>query len=165
MPRAIPAVCLPFIREFEKGPTGDFAATTYIDRGAPCIGWGHRIVNRADPLLYKTLTRKDSDDLAVKDLELHGADVEKSLGSRCAKLNDDQFAALVLLVFNIGGKEFGGSTIRAKIIDGKLDEVPSEFGRWIFITTPHGKKISERQRKRREAEKLIWLGRGFPAKA
>lgn len=159
--RPLPSSCLPFIREWEKGPGGDFAATTYMDQGAPAIGWGHRVVNRADPLLTKAITRKEADEIAIKDLQNAAGDVERALGERAtAKLNDGQFAALVVFMFNIGAKQFGGSTMRQKLIDGKFEDVPAEFDKWIFVTTSGQKRVSQGLQRRRAAERKLWEGSG-----
>lgn len=46
------------------------------------------------------------------------------------ELNDDQHAALVSFIFNLGAANFGGSTLLKRINAGDFDGAAAEFPRW-----------------------------------
>lgn len=67
-------------------------------------------------------------------------------------LNDNQMAALVSLVFNIGIGNFKHSTLLRKLNKGLYDEIPDEIRRWIRA----GGKVLNGLVSRREAEVGLW---------
>lgn len=72
-------------------------------------------------------------------------------------LTQNQFDALVSLVFNIGAWAFSKSTLLKRINEGRMAEVPSEFKKWNKVTLPNGEKIvSNGLRTRRKKEAALW---------
>lgn len=68
------------------------------------------------------------------------------------KLSDNQFAALVCFVFNVGAAALGKSTLLKKLNEGGYDLVPACLRSWIF---DNGKVIAGLV-KRRNAEATLW---------
>lgn len=90
--------------------------TRYLDSaGLPTIGYGHLIVAGEN---FTTITESFASMLLIKDLESAEAKVKKYVGT---PINQNQFDALVSLVFNIGTAAFknadGSKTQLMKAID------------------------------------------------
>lgn len=73
----------------------------------------------------------------------------------CVPLNQHQFDALVIFVFNVGGTAFAGSTLLKRLNDGQYGQVPAQMRRWIHA----GGKRVEGLIRRREFTINIWNGR------
>lgn len=109
------------------------------------IGWGHtRGVHE-----HQHCTPEMAEALLESDLM--GA--EEAVG-RLVKvpLTDNQFAALVCFVFNVGEGAFAKSTLLRKLNEGGYSLVPACLKSWIF---DNGKVISGLV-KRRAAEATLW---------
>lgn len=153
--RVVPPAALDLVHEFERMPGGSYAATAYIDRGVPCIGWGHRIFSASDPLLHKTIDATEADTLADADLKSFALDLCRELGEKTiASLSEGQYAALIDFVFNLGFNKFLGSTLHRMIVAGDLKNAADEFPRWVYV----GKVVSTWLIKRRAAERALWMG-------
>lgn len=78
-------------------------------------------------------------------------------------LTDNQFGALVSLVYNIGRTAFLNSTLLKKLNAGDFEAVPMQFMRWTKITDPEtGKKVvSNGLVNRRSAEVGLWSAGAF----
>lgn len=70
-----------------------------------------------------------------------------------APVTQNQFDALVSLVFNIGGGNFRKSTLLKKLKAGDINGAATEFGRWVYA----GKKIMPGLVMRRATEKKLFL--------
>lgn len=68
-------------------------------------------------------------------------------------LNQHQFSALVVLVYNIGVGAFKGSTLLKLLNQGKYEQVPAQMARWC---NAGGKKINGLAR-RRAAEAALFM--------
>jgi lysozyme len=68
------------------------------------------------------------------------------------KLSDNQFAALVCFVFNVGKTQFAHSTLLRKLNEGGYALVPACLRSWIY---DNGKVIAGLV-KRRNAEANLW---------
>lgn len=68
------------------------------------------------------------------------------------KLTDNQFAALVCFVFNVGESAFGKSTLLKKLNEGGYSLVPACLKSWVF---DNGKVIKGLV-SRRNAEATLW---------
>lgn len=66
------------------------------------------------------------------------------------EINENQFSALVSLVFNIGCQAFRDSTLLRKINENKLDECPDEFLRWNKVKGKEFIGLTIRRKKERE---------------
>lgn len=91
--------------------------------GIPTIGYGHiRGVK-----MGQEITEAQAEEYLRADLE----DAEKAVERLCsAKLTDNQFAALVSFVFNLGAGAFEGSTLRRKLNLGAYSEAAEQFAKW-----------------------------------
>lgn len=132
------------IKKFEG-----FSNKEYIcPAGKPTIGYGHVIL--ADEYFQEPMTQRHAEILLKKDLEPR----EKSL-NRLLKvnINQNQFDALISLIYNIGVDNFRKSTL-LKFINGRLfDKVPDQFRRWRFSNG----KVLKGLVNRREEEIKLWL--------
>lgn len=72
-------------------------------------------------------------------------------------LTDDQHAALVSFVFNLGAGNFGKSTLLRKLNAGDYEGAADEFPRWCRT----GGRVLAGLKRRREAEKALFLGDGL----
>jgi len=137
---------LNLIMGFEQGPDGGPALKAYKDgAGVWTIGYGHTYH------VYEgqTCTRNDALRWLDADLALSEDDVGTHV---TVPLNDNQYAALVSLVFNIGRYAFDASTILKDINLSLWRYVPAEFARWNHI---HG-VVSAGLTRRRQAEATLW---------
>lgn len=73
-------------------------------------------------------------------------------------INDGQYAALVIFVFNIGVPAFKASTLLRRINAGRHAEAPKEFRKWIKVKNRQTGKYETNQGliNRRELEISIW---------
>ncbi len=105
MPRDSRGAGLALYHEFEQGPDGGPALVPYVcPAGVLTIGWGH-----TGPDVYRgqRITPAEADRLLDLDLDEAEADVERLIK---VPTNDNAFAALVSLRFNIGPERFRTST-------------------------------------------------------
>lgn len=129
------------------------------------IGYGHVLLPKWDHKLFgslsseslgriisdcqsrKALTHEAKSLLSISQFqadELLAKDVQQSalfLNSIARYgINQNQFDALVSLVFNIGQGNFAISTLRKKLFAKDWSAAAAEFNKWVF-TTQHGQKI------------------------
>lgn len=93
--------------------------------GVWTIGWGHA----AGVKPGQTITREQAEALFREDI----GQKERALdGLLSVRLNDNQYSALVSLVFNIGQGNFAGSTLRKVINAGPDDreQITCQWKRW-----------------------------------
>ena len=101
--------------------------TAYPDPGtggAPfTIGYGHILgVQEGD-----TCTQDQADEWLLDDLHDAIATVQNDV---IVPLNDNELSALVDFVFNVGGKNFAGSTLLRLLNTGQYEQAAAEFGKW-----------------------------------
>lgn len=116
--------------------------------GVVTIGYGHTRTARPG----QTITEREADELLRGDL----AEAERAvnLTSGVRPLTQNQFDALVSLVFNIGSGNYGRSTLRAKVINNPADPaIRTEFDRWVHAG---GKRMAGLV-KRRAAEADLYF--------
>lgn len=152
-PRVL-GLCVPLIEEFERGPSGTFAATAYIDpTGNYTIGWGHKLrVN--DPLMHTAIDAGQAEELRTADLDLQNAYIAACLGPAWSGLKNGQKAGLICFVYNLGIGRFEKSSMHGYIVDGRMDLVPAEFDRWVKGGSPP--KTLPGLVRRRAAERALW---------
>jgi lysozyme len=120
------------------------------------VGVGHRLYPAS---LFPGITYNEkigwhgsiTPETAEKILDGDLAVAEASVNSHVTKqLNQDQFDALVLFVFNIGGNNFVHSSLLKYINKGEFKAAANEFKRWVH--GDHGETIpglvARRQRER-----------------
>jgi lysozyme len=115
--------------------------------GAPWTGgWGH---TGPDVRPGMVITR----DMAVDWLraDVRGAEAVVKRDVKVA-LNQEEYDALVDLVFNIGSGNFDTSTLLRKLNAGDTDGAIAEFARW----NQAGGKVLAGLVKRREAERVLF---------
>lgn len=94
----------------------------------PTIGYGNiSSVTRAD-VGRKTITEREADALFEADLFVKMAALDRVLQG--IQLNDQQYGAILSLVFNIGIGNFAKSTVFKKLKAGKFKEVPAAMRMW-----------------------------------
>ncbi len=103
----------------------------YLDAiGLPTIGWGTTVYDNGAKVSLRdaAITQKRADELLEKDLVKFSEQVKKLLK---VELTDDQFSALVVFTYNVGGGNLEDSTLLKKINKNPKDEtIGGEFGRW-----------------------------------
>lgn len=99
--------------------------TTYRDqRGIPTIGYGH---TGADVFEGQTITQEDADNLLA--IDLHHAE-QVIYNNVIDPLNQNEFDALVSLIYNIGGGAFKSSTLLKLLNAGDFLGASSQFLVW-----------------------------------
>jgi lysozyme len=122
--------------------------TVYKDSGgAWTIGKGHLVKPGEKFFPYggsmsvtntgvKTITKAQSDALFTADTKIAHDAVSSAVK---VPLSDNQFAALVSLVFNIGAGAFAESTLLRKLNARDYTGAAAEFNRWVYdegVTVP-----------------------------
>lgn len=132
------------IKKFEG-----FSDKEYIcPAGKPTIGYGHVIL--ANEYFQEPMTRRVAETLLKTDLEPR----QKSLNSFLkVNINQNQFDALISLMYNIGVDNFRKSTLLKFINERLFDKVPDQFRRWRFSNG----KVLKGLVNRREEEIKLWL--------
>lgn len=135
---------LDLIKKFEG-----FSDKEYIcPAGKPTIGYGHVIL----PSEYfpEPMTRLEGELLLKKDLEPREKSLNKFLK---VKITQNQFDALISLIYNIGVENFKQSTLLNFLNNKLFDKIPEQFRRWKYIN----KVVSKGLLNRREEEIKLWL--------
>lgn len=125
-----------------------FSETVYMDSGGKAtIGFGH-LVREGE--FYTTLSKAEASTLMQQDLQLAEAIVKRKV---TVPLNQNQFAALVSLVYNIGPGNFSSSTLLKKLNAGDYRGASNEFLRWKHVA---GEPVAGLER-RRAIERTLFL--------
>ncbi len=129
--------------------------SAYLDSvGVPTIGYGHT----KGVKLGQTITKTQAEGFLRADLKWAQQAVEWSVK---VPLSDNQFAALVSFVFNVGPTAFAKSTLRRKLNAGDYASVPKELRKWNKGTV-NGKKVELKGlTNRRVAEGYLWVKGDF----
>lgn len=146
---------LPITKQFETGPNHTtFAPTAYRDgEGNMTIGFGHKLTVN-DPLLTSAINEVQAQDLLGADLDRQNSYLVACLGDQWTELTFGQQAALIDFCFNLGIGRFERSTLHHYIACNRLEMVPTELGRWVYVGQPP--QISAWQQKRRAADVALW---------
>ena len=114
----------------------------------PTIGYGHVILPSEH--FPSSITKEEAEILLKNDLVSR----EKSLNILIkVVITQNQFDALISLIYNIGIENFKQSTLLKFINDKLFDKIPDQFRRWKYIN----KVISKGLLNRREEEIKLWL--------
>ncbi|MBN9529669.1 MAG: lysozyme [Alphaproteobacteria bacterium] len=136
MPRQTNAAGLALYHEFEQGPGGGPALTAYrCPAGVLTIGWGH---TGPDVHEGQTITAAEADRLLDMDLDEAERDVERAV---TVPTNDNAFAALVSLRFNIGTTGFRKSTVLKRHNAGDWAGAAQAFAMWNKATNAKGRRV------------------------
>ena len=119
----------------------------YLDSvGKPTIGYGStKGVQMGDEI-----TQAQAVELLAADVERHADGVRRLVD---VPLTQNQFDALVSLVFNIGVGAFKGSTLLRKLNAGDYQGAANEFLRWTYAGGEELRGLA----RRREAERAMFL--------
>lgn len=152
--RAVPQSAVAFLREHEG-----CVLRVYDDAnprlmlqpgqrtaGTLTAGYGH-----VSPSLQigQTVTQADADVWLLQDLDVAASRLFQRIGSVAEELTDNQYAALLSFVFNVGS---GDWTIWKRLKARQYDQVPVELMRF---TNAAGKK-NQGLVNRRAAEVVLW---------
>jgi len=121
------------------------------EAGKWTIGIGHLILPHEMWMTTRPITKSESEKLFSEDSKFAFEAVVDLVN---VPLNDNQKAALVSLVFNIGRGAFAGSTLLRKLNAGNYSGAAEEFGRWVYA----GGKKSNILIARRKKESNIFKG-------
>ncbi len=131
-------------------PGGLPALTAYQDSaGVWTIGFGH--TGDVSPTMQCTAS------WAELTLRKDVTSAESAVAALVtASLNQNQFDALVIFVFNIGVGAFQGSTLLKLLNQGNYDAVPTQLALWNKVTVGGQKVVSNGLINRRAAEIALW---------
>lgn len=120
----------------------------------PTVGYGH--TDQAGKPFYadtksKTFTQEEIDDILIADLERGYEPAVKKYVK--VPLNENQYAALVSFVFNLGAGNFSKSTLLKKVNAKDFKGAANEFAKW----NKAGGKVLKGLTRRREAEAALFL--------
>ena len=126
-----------------------FKKNVYIcPAGKRTIGYGH-VLRVGDKT---TITPQEADELLIQDVEK----CEAVLNSIIFEYRQNEFDALVSLIYNIGVTAFKQSSLMKKLKrKATRQDLAVEFDRWIFI----GRLVSQGLRNRRRKEKALFLAK------
>lgn len=97
----------------------------YCSAGILTIGYGHT----SGVKMGMRITEEEAEILLEADL---GA-AEMAVGRLVqVSLTDNQFAALVSFVFNLGSGRLASSTLLRKLNAGDYEGAAGQFGKWVF---------------------------------
>lgn len=133
------------VREFEGYERFPYECSA----GKLTIGVGH-VIRPGESFPVKGLTESEATELLCKDMEKFEARV---LDLVTVPITQNQYDALLSLVFNIGAGAFEKSTLLKKLNAGDYEGAANEFTRW----TRGGGKVLPGLVKRRAAEKALFL--------
>jgi lysozyme len=149
---------LALLKEFERGPDGDFAAEPYTcPAGKLTIGWGHVIRGE---LFDAPISEQQADELLAKDLAIYADRVQFFIR---VPITQSMLDALACWAFNIGIYSAANSTLMHFLNLQDYAQAADEFLRWNKATDPKtGKKIElDGLTRRRKAERELFLSDGI----
>ncbi len=99
-------------------------------KGVLTIGYGHTS-NAGTPVVAPGMRigADEAERILRKDLRIAEAAVSRLVK---VELTDNQFSALVSLVFNIGETAFKDSTLLKELNKKNYTEAQSQFGKWVY---------------------------------
>lgn len=89
------------------------------------VGYGH-VILKNDSIKFP-ISKENAIKLLYSDVSFFYSELVYLLKIR---INNNQFCALLSLVYNIGSRQFQNSTIRAMVNRGDFKDAPNEFPKW-----------------------------------
>lgn len=132
------------IREFE----GCKLSAYYCPAKIPTIGFG----TTAGVKMGMTITGEQAEQMLQRDLVKFEEAIAKLVH---IPLNENQFSALCVFVYNIGTGAFSQSTLLKKLNANDIQGAANEFPRWCKA---NDKELAGLKR-RREAERKLFLSK------
>jgi lysozyme len=137
----VTAAAIELIKRFEG-----FRASPYRDvAGVKTVGYGHALLPGEH---FTAISEDEADALLKQDIAIAG---QRVLNHIFAPLTDNQFSALVSLVFNLGVTPLKG-TLGARLNEGLYAQAAAQFDRWVYAD---GRKLDGLAR-RRAAERALF---------
>lgn len=125
-----------------------FSKVSYkCSAGKDTIGWGH-VIKPTDNI-KQPITAAQAEELLKSDIEWAEEAVNKNVK---VTLTQNQFDALVCLVFNIGATNFTASTLLRFLNLELWNKIPTQFIRWVYSNKVFIKGLENR----RKAEAILW---------
>lgn len=125
--------------------------SAYLDAaGIPTIGYGHT----ADVNIGTTITQAQAEKLLIEDIAICETTLDRYV---TVPLTDNQRAALVSLIFNVGITLFRNSSLLRLLNAGDYVGAADQFDKWIYTTISGKKKILRGLITRRGEEKSLFL--------
>lgn len=149
---------LAILEDIEK-----FRAKAYPDAaGKPTIGYGHLI--KSTERFLRPITPAEGEALLKADLETAETYINATMAGKGSlnggyRLTQNQYDALVLLVFNIGVTNFRSSTLLGYLQLGDMDEAAEQFLVWNKITVDGKKQVCKGLVNRRATERALFEAR------
>lgn len=103
--------------------------------GKLTIGYGHR-VQEGDLLVC---TQEQAEYYFVNDMKRFVAELNHDIPTADKLLNQNQFDALCMFIYNVGVGNFRSSTLLIDLHKGNLADVTAQMKRWVH--DDHGKVI------------------------
>jgi lysozyme len=122
----------------------------YLDGDVWTIGWGTTRINGKPVKAGMRITREQAIEYFNHDMAIFEQDVTKLVK---VPLTNNQFSAVVSLVYNVGTTQFSKSTLLRKLNAGDYKGAADEFGRWVYDNG----KILKGLVTRRQREKELFL--------
>lgn len=123
-----------------------FSPDRYIcAAGMPTIGYGHTGAG----VQLGTITEQQGEELLRSDLRQAERAVLRLIN---VPLTDNQYAALVSFVFNLGAGALQRSTLRSKLNRGEYEAAALEFHKWVYAG---GRKLKGLVRRRAAEAELF----------
>lgn len=126
-----------------------FSPTAYPDGAGYSIGYGHQIIPGDGLTTASVLTQSQALALLMLDLAQREAAINSLV---TAPLNQNQFDALVSLVYNIGIPAFQASTLLKDLNAGDYSGAAQQFGAWIYAG---GQIVAALQTRRAQEQALF----------
>ncbi|NUB07006.1 lysozyme [Azospirillum sp. Vi22] len=146
MTAELPPAALDLVRHFE----GLYLKAYLCPAGVPTIGYGHT----AGVRMGQTITSLQAEVFLRADMDAAARDVDRLVK---VPLTDRQRGALASFVFNLGAGALQTSTLLRLLNQRDYAGAAGQFGRWIYATV-NGEKVElEGLKKRRTAEKALFL--------
>ena len=145
------------IKQFET-----FRSTPYTDVNKKAIGWGF---NDRNLVARGHMTKEEANRILDGYVTSIGGFIDTQVK---VPLTDNQKAALVVFVYNVGSGNFASSTLLKKLNQRQYGSVPSEIQRWNKVKrVVNGKIVKDKNGKivydiapglvkRRQAESNLW---------
>lgn len=131
-----------------------FRAKRYKDQaGKWTIGFGHLLRPGED---WVSISKEEALWLLGEDVDV----AERAVSDLVRiPLEQNEFDALVLFVYNVGRTAFAKSATLKVINGGRKEDVPGMLKKWVYVTVEGVKMRSDGLENRRKAEVDLWLGK------
>lgn len=149
-----------FIKRFEAGPNGGFAAEPYrCPAGKQTVGWGHVI--RPWETIDLPLTPLRAEALLKADIIKVWRAIDNLVS---VPIKECMMAALISFVFNLGEGAFAESTLLKKLNTLDYQGAADQILEWNKARNPKTGKLRALPglTRRRRAERNLFLSDGIP---